>query len=174
MNNIIVTGFMASGKTTVSKELSRLMSKILIDTDDEIVKRLDTSIVDIFDKFGEEYFRKKETEILKTVLRSTDAVISTGGGIVLKQENRRLMKESGIVISLIPDFSVIESRLSSARKTRPLLMEETEKIKKRYYDRLPLYRDCDIEINPSPDETPAETAKHILERIDGCASYLHR
>ena len=76
------------------------------------------------------------------------------------------MKKNGIIVSLIPDFSVIESRLFAARQTRPLLMEETEKIKKRYEHRLPLYRDCDIEINPTSSESPADTAKRILERIE--------
>lgn len=166
MNNIFLTGFMACGKTSVSKELAHLMSRKLIDTDDEIEKRLNMTIADIFDKFGENYFRKAETEVLKDVILCDSAIISTGGGIVLKEGNRQYMKKNGIIVSLIPDFSVIESRLFSARQTRPLLMEETEKIKKRYEHRLPFYRDCDIEINPTSSESPADTAKRILERIE--------
>lgn len=173
MNNIILIGFMASGKTSVSKELADILSKRVIDTDEEIEKNLKMSINDIFSEYGEEYFRLKETEVLKDVLGGDGEIISTGGGIVLKEENRALMKSGGIVVSLIPDFSVIESRLSEARSTRPLLKEQTDKIKKRYSDRLALYRECDVEINPDLNDSPRDTALEIIERIKSYAPHLY-
>lgn len=165
MNNLCITGFMSSGKTVVSSELARLTGRTMLDTDSMIENKLKMKITDIFANFGEDYFRKEESLILIEALKYDNAIISTGGGIILSDVNIQNMKNNGIIISLIPDFSVIESRLAIARATRPLLMEETEKIKKRFYDRLPQYKKCDIEINPGINDTPEMIARNILERI---------
>jgi len=165
MNNICITGFMSSGKTVVSKELAKLSGRVVIDTDEMIEKELNMKINDIFSRFGEEYFRQQETRILEMALEADDAIISTGGGIVLSEYNRKIMRRNGVIVAIIPDFSVIESRIITARETRPLLREENDKIKKRFFDRLPLYRDCDVEVNPDIGDTPTEIAEYILERI---------
>lgn len=156
---------MLSGKTSVSGAMSKLTGKSLFDTDELIEKKLNMKITDIFSKFGEEYFREAETQILREVSMYDDVIISTGGGMVLKEENRRIMRETGIIISLLPDFSVIESRLKTARATRPLLMEDTNKIRKRFNLRLPFYEDCDISIKPNLDSTPESVAQKICELI---------
>lgn len=165
MNNICITGFMSSGKTVVSKELAKLSGRVVIDTDEMIEKELNMKINDIFSRFGEEYFRKQETRILEKALETKDAIISTGGGIILSEHNRRIMRKNGIIVAIIPDFSLIESRIITARETRPLLREENDKIRKRFFDRLPLYKDCDIEVNPDKADTPSLIAEYILERI---------
>ncbi len=164
MNNIYLTGFMSSGKTVVSGVLAKITGRELLDTDEITEKRLNMKITDIFEQFGEEYFRDEETKTLIEVSAHTNAIISTGGGMVLRAENRKIMKNTGVVVALLPDFSVIESRLSVARSTRPLLMEETEKIRKRFNDRLPLYKDCHISV--IPESTPEATAEKILNLIE--------
>ena len=156
---------MSTGKTVVSKELAMLMNKALYDTDDMVEKELKLKITDIFSTYGEDYFREQESIILDKALGYNDSVISTGGGIILSEMNRRKMRANGIVISLIPDFSVIESRLSTAKATRPLLHDEIDNIYKRYVDRLSLYKECDIEINPCAGDSPESIAKYICERI---------
>ncbi len=161
MNNIYLTGFMASGKTSVSKHLSKLTGRAVYDTDQLIENKLNMKITDIFEQFGENYFREEETNTLKEISAAEGAIISTGGGIVLKEENRRIMKETGIIVALIPDFSAIVSRLSNARNTRPLLMDDIEKIEKRFNDRLPLYKDCHISV--VPESTVEATAEKILK-----------
>lgn len=166
MNNIYLTGFMATGKTTVSRILSELSSKALYDTDYEIEKKLNLKINDIFGKFGEEYFREQEYKMLLELSSKENCIISTGGGIVLRDLNRELMKKTGIIVALIPEFNVIKSRISRASSTRPLLSDDLESIYKRYCDRLPLYKDCTYEINPKADTTPAEIADKILKFIN--------
>lgn len=166
MNNIYITGFMSSGKTVVSSELSRITGKGLMDTDDMIEKSLNMKIKDIFSEKGEEYFRKVESETLLRASVADGAIISTGGGIVLSGYNRSIMHKTGIIATLLPDFSVIEERLELARATRPLLMEDISLIRKRFEDRLPLYKDCDFEIPVDNSMTPEDVAREIIKRID--------
>lgn len=166
MNNIYLTGFMSSGKTTVSKLLSETLNKPLYDTDDLIINKTNLTINDIFLEFGEEYFRELETEILEDVSKKENAIISTGGGIILRDKNRKIMHETGKIIYLNAEFSVIEERLENARKSRPLLMEETEKIRKRFDDRQPLYKDCDFEIKIKKDMTPEKIADIIISYLE--------
>ena len=166
MNNIYFTGFMSSGKTTVSKLLSETLNKPLYDTDNLIINKTNLTINDIFLKFGEEYFRGLETEILEDVSKKENAIISTGGGIILRDRNRQIMHETGKIIYLNAEFSVIEERLENARKSRPLLMEETEKIRKRFDDRQPLYKDCDFEIKITKDMTPKKITDIIISYLE--------
>lgn len=166
MNNIYLTGFMSSGKTTVSMLLSETLNKPLYDTDDLIINKTNLTINDIFLKFGEEYFRELETEILEEVSKKENAIISTGGGIILRDRNRQIMHETGKIIYLNAKFSVIEERLENARKSRPLLMEETEKIRKRFDDRQPLYKDCDFEIKITKDMTPKKITDIIISYLE--------
>ncbi len=166
MNNIYLTGFMSSGKTTVSKLLAGKMDRQLFDTDDLIIKKTNLTINDIFQKFGEEYFRETETKILEEVSKKDSVIVSTGGGIILKEKNREIMQKTGKIICLSPEFSVIEERLENARKTRPLLMEETEKIRKRYFDRQPLYKICDFEIKITKDTTPEQITNIIISYLE--------
>ncbi len=166
MNNIYLTGFMSSGKTTVSMLLSETLNKPLYDTDDLIINKTNLTINDIFLEFGEEYFRGLETEILEDVSKKENAIISTGGGIILRDKNRQIMHQTGKIIYLNADFSVIEERLENARKSRPLLMEETEKIKKRFDSRQPLYKDCDFEIKITKDMTPKKITDIIISYLE--------
>lgn len=84
---IYLTGFMGAGKTTVGQQLAQNMKLPVIDTDQEIVKKLNKSIKEIFEENGEAFFRDQETKILKE-LPTKDVIITTGGGIVIKDENR--------------------------------------------------------------------------------------
>ena len=98
--NIYLIGFMGSGKSTVSKVLSEKLSWELIDTDEYIEKKTGKRIRDIFAESGEEAFRAIETEALRDISQLEDKVISCGGGAVLRQENVKLMKDSGRVVLL--------------------------------------------------------------------------
>ncbi len=165
MNNIFLTGFMSSGKTVISAELAKITGRALIDTDELVEKTEGMTITEIFFRYGEEYFRNAETKILGIAAKEDGAIISTGGGIVLREENRKIMRENGIIAALMPEFSVIQARLDGARATRPLLNEELDKIKERFYTRLPLYEQCDIEVKVSDEKSPHEFAVEIAESL---------
>ena len=164
--NIVLTGFMASGKTTVGRRITELSDYEFIDTDEMIVEREGRSINDIFAADGEEYFRRVEREVIREAAKLDNKVISTGGGVVLNPENIEELRKNGIVFNLDPDFPVIEQRVTRAAQTRPLMQNQSiEDIKKRFDDRKPLYDNCDYKIHITEQSTPSSSAKRILEII---------
>lgn len=104
--NIVLTGFMATGKTEISKAISEISKYNLVDTDDMIVEQEGITINEIFDKCGEEYFRKTECEVIKKAAEMKNVVIATGGGVVLNEQNIENLRKTGVIFNLSPDFSV--------------------------------------------------------------------
>ena len=137
-NNIVLIGFMGSGKSTVGKALAKSLNYEFIDTDEYIEKYMDMKISDIFEKYGEEYFRSLETKILFMLNESvTDAVVSTGGGMPVKEDNHSLLKSLGKVFWLDVSSDTVYKRLKNDT-TRPLLKSDNpyekivELLNKRY------------------------------------------
>ena len=164
MKNIILVGMPGCGKTTVAKELvSLLFGVIAVDIDDEIVKSEKRTINDIFEKDGEEYFRELETEILKKYQNTNNLIISTGGGIVERDENIELMKQIGLVFYLYSDINTLYERVKSD-SSRPLLKVENvkERLEMLYNRRDKKYRRADFIIDTT-NLTPNETARSIKE-----------
>ncbi len=161
-------GFMGSGKTSVGREVSLFLRIPFLDLDEYIEKKLKTSIYNIFEEKGEEYFRKLETDTLREVfLLFPQLILSTGGGIVLKEENRRLMKENSKIIYLKGSFEILMRRLEIEEeyKKRPLLKKGKEELLKLWTVRLSLYESCaDIVINidnKSIDEITHEVIRRL-------------
>lgn len=164
--NIVLTGFMASGKSEISKAISKITGRPCLDTDDMVEKNEGMTINEIFAKHGEEYFRKAETEAIKQAALESNAVIATGGGVVLKNENIEILRKTGVIVNLAPEFEVIEERLEKAAATRPLLQnDDIEAVKKRFNDRLPFYANCDRQIRVVNGKTPMYYAEEILKLI---------
>ena len=124
--NIFIIGSMGSGKTSIGKILAKNNHLSFLDTDHEIIRSCGYSIPDIFEKFGEEHFRNLETEQLRKMDTIENHVISTGGGIVLKDDNKKLMKSLGIIIFLDINISSQMDRVKN-RKNRPLLNDKNLK-----------------------------------------------
>lgn len=165
--NIALTGFMASGKSTVARYISECSDYDFIDTDEMIVAREGRSINDIFAADGEEYFRRVEHEIIREAANMDNKVISTGGGVVLNPENIEELRKNSVVFNLAPDFSVIEQRVEHAAATRPLMKNQSmDDIKKRFDDRKPFYDNCDYKIPVTEDSSPAGTARKILQIME--------
>jgi shikimate kinase len=165
MKNIVLTGFMGTGKTKVGKELSRLLNMKLIDADTEIEKAEKMTINEIFKQFGETRFRDIESEMVKKLSEYKNSIISTGGGVVLRQENIDALKKSGIIICLMAKPETILKRTCN-NNDRPLLQVENpiEKIKELLNFRKPFYEKADIIID-TEDKTPLQIAEEIIERI---------
>lgn len=100
MKNIVLTGFMASGKSTVGRALAQKLNVSFIDTDQLIETEQKRQIKDIFAQFGEPYFRTLETEAVRQVCRKDGQVIATGGGIVLNPKNIELFRKNSIIVFL--------------------------------------------------------------------------
>lgn len=142
MDNIILIGFMGAGKTTVGKFLARDSGMRFLDTDDQIVSWQKMSIPDIFSAYGEEYFRNLETELLRNMQDNTKhAVISVGGGMPVREENRVLLRKLGCVVYLSASKETILSRVGRDG-SRPMLNgEDLEKrVEQLMRDREALYR----------------------------------
>jgi len=164
MKNIVLTGFMGTGKTEVGRELSRLTGFTFIDADEEIVKSEGMPITEIFKQKGETYFRETETQVVKEISKKKNAIISTGGGAVLRKENMDALREGGIIVCLTASPETILERAGSD-DTRPLLQVEDplKKIRELLEYRMPFYRQADMMIE-TEGKTPLEVAEEILKK----------
>ncbi len=140
-HNIILIGFMGSGKTRVGERLAQKLSYQFRDTDRLLEQKLQDTISHIFATQGEEFFREKETALLKELQPGLKhVVLSTGGGLPLREQNTKLLKEMGFVVYLKASKETTLKRLKGD-KTRPLLQgEDPEKrIETLLKDRTPIY-----------------------------------
>lgn len=133
-------GYMGSGKTTVGMSLADRLGRNFIDLDDDIERRADRSIPHIFASSGEPRFRDLEHRALREALERGDKpIVSCGGGIIVREENRALLREARTVF-LEEDLEVLFARTRGAG--RPLRGGGMGEFEKRYRERLPLYREC--------------------------------
>lgn len=163
-NNIVLIGFMGSGKTTVGIRLSYYLRKVIEDTDKLIEKKQGKSISDIFAEEGEAYFRQAETELLKELIQKrNNYIISVGGGTPVREENRPLLKELGTVVYFRVKPETVYNRLQGDT-TRPLLQCENplQKIEELLDARKEAYESCADIIIDVDDLSMDE----IIERID--------
>lgn len=140
--NLYLVGPMGVGKTTIGRLIAHRLGKTFIDLDDEIEHRSGATIPWIFDVEGEEGFRRRESELLEEVAASKDIVLSTGGGVVLNADNRRILKATGLVIFLNASVEQLYQRTIKDKK-RPLLQvpDRRQVIERLKRDRDPLYRE---------------------------------
>lgn len=121
MKNIVLIGMMGSGKSSVGKRLAHNLDRPFVDTDSLIEQRESRSIPEIFELYGENYFRKLERDIVREISESDNLVIATGGGIVINSENVHNLKQRGEVFYLRNGIDALEKRLSENTEGRPLL-----------------------------------------------------
>lgn len=161
---IILIGYMGAGKTTVGKLLAGQKGWVFIDTDAKIEEQEGRNISDIFAADGEEVFRDKETDLIRQFSKEnlSQVIISVGGGLPLREENRRFLKEIGTVVYLFALKDTIIGRVK-ASTDRPLLQGEglSKKVEDMLLERDPIYRQAaDFLI-----ETDKKTAEEITEEI---------
>jgi shikimate kinase len=165
MENIVLTGFMGTGKTEVGRELANMLKWHLINVDDEIVKREKMSISEIFNRCGEPAFRDIETAAIREIALQEHIIISTGGGAVLRPENMDILRQHGVIVNLSATPDTIIER-TSGNSERPLLQVENpaQRIKELLEIRRPFYEKADIMID-TESKTPRQIAEEILESI---------
>lgn len=162
-HNIILIGYMGSGKSTVAKELHIKTGVEIIDTDEMLVKEQGRSINEIFQTDGEAAFRNLETEFLRRLSeRSSAYILSTGGGMPVREENRAILKNLGTVFFLKADTDTIFERVKEDTQ-RPLLQgtDQRAKIAGMLKERTPMYElTADHVI-----ETDGKTVKDVVNEI---------
>jgi len=165
---MILTGFMGSGKTTAGKRVAKSSGKEFIDLDHYIVEEIGQSISSIFESQGESGFREIEREALKKVINNTDAVISTGGGIITYEESRALLKdnENHNVYFLSAPFELLYERVKNDTG-RPMLKNGYDATKELYESRLGFYEETShYQVDASLD---ADEIEAILLELEGLA-----
>ena len=133
---------MGAGKTTIGRQLARRLNKRFVDCDHEIEARTGVKVPVIFEIEGEAGFRQREAQIIESLTRETDLILATGGGAVLDPQNRRHLKERGIVFYLRVPPRILYERTRHDRN-RPLLQvpDPLGRLESLHADRDPLYRD---------------------------------
>jgi shikimate kinase len=121
---IFLIGFMGSGKTTLGRKLANHLGYEFIDLDHKLEQKVELSIAEYFSFFGEDAFRKLESEILKKTVYPENAVISTGGGLPCFFDNMEWMKEHGKTVYIKLSPKTLADRLEKGKEDRPLLQEK--------------------------------------------------
>ncbi len=162
-DNIFFVGLMGAGKTTIGKLLAKKLKKTFYDTDQEIEKKLGVKVSVIFDLEGEEGFRKRETQMIDELTNKKDIILATGGGAVLSEQNRRLLKERGKVIYLNAKPQHLAKRISYD-KDRPLLQQGNmlDTLNQLYKDRHPLY----LNVAAFVVDTGQQKTQTIIHKIE--------
>lgn len=163
-SQIFLIGFMASGKSTVGPLLAAKLDRPFIDLDRMIEDRAGCTIADLFERRGEESFRRMESEVLRRAAAGDPAVIAPGGGAVMRRENRELMREMGISIWLDPPFELCWRRIQKDRIVRPLAPDE-EAARVRLQQRLPFYQEAERRIGITEFQTPEEITRLIIDNL---------
>lgn len=168
MKNIVLIGFMGTGKTAVGRRLARRLKRKFIDTDAEIEAVTGKTVAQIFAKDGATRFRSEEALLVKKLFVREDLVISTGGGLVLDPENVRLLKENGALIALTASPEVIYRRVK-IKRNRPLLLtgDLKERIETLLNERKGVYDVAEFTVDTgacSVDEAVEQIFRYLSER----------
>lgn len=161
--NIYLVGFMGTGKSTIGRELAKIMGRQFLDMDHLMEKRFSMTVNQIYDTRGETFFREEEKKLAFELIELRNKVISTGGGTLLDDEVRQAFRQNGIMICLTADYNELVERLSRTDK-RPNLRGENiqEKITRLLLERRDIFDQIPIKINTT-NNTPKETAGKIIQ-----------
>lgn len=169
--SLILVGMMGAGKTTVGRLLARRLKRSFYDSDEEIERRCGVRIPVIFDIEGEAGFRARETQVIAELCALDNAVLATGGGAVLAEENRRIIAARGIVVYLHARPPHLWQRVRHDRN-RPLLatVDPQKRLDELYAERDPLYREVADLVVDTGKQSVQTLAKDLLTRLEGRCS----
>ena len=168
MKNVVLIGFMGTGKTSVGRLLAARLGCAFHDLDKKIEERHGMSIPAMFAEYGEPYFRAREKEAVQDAACRSNLVIATGGGTVKDAENAALLRQNGILVALTADADTILTR-TAARGARPVLDRADEgdrraAVVRLLTERRHIYADADITVDTS-GRSPLEVTAYILQAI---------
>ena len=163
---IVLVGLMGVGKSTVGRKLAALLGRDFVDVDDEVEIAAQMSIAEIFDNYGESYFRDGERRVIGRLIEERHGVIATGGGAFVNNETRGVILEHAIAVWIDCDIDTLVER-TSRKTTRPLLRngDPREILSQLLRERKPFYSQAHIHVT-SVEGPHIATALNILEAID--------
>lgn len=161
--NIVLIGLMGSGKSSSGQALAKMLKREIFSTDEIIEHHEAKPISQIFEEHGEAYFRQLEKELVKDLVKKKDAVIDCGGGVFVNEENRKNLKQNGIVIYLSGSVDTLYNRVK-ARTHRPLLQVEDpkKKLTDLLNEREKFYKEAHLTFK-TDGKTPQEVAEDIFK-----------
>ena len=171
---IVLVGMMGAGKSSIGKRLAAWLGLPFVDADAEIEAAANASIDEIFERYGEEYFRDGERRVIQRLLDGKPKVLATGGGAFMNPETRAAINAAGIAIWLKADFNVLMSRVRR-RSNRPLLKtgDPAETMRRLMAERYPVYAEAPIHIESrevAHETVLAEIVAALVDRLEGQAA----
>lgn len=164
MKNLVLTGMMGSGKSTMAGLLGESLCRPVVDTDDLVEKMAGMTITELFSVYGEPHMRDLETAVCRELSQKENLVIACGGGLPLREENRRCLREKGIVIFLNRNPEEIYDTIDTSG--RPLAQQGKGDFLRRFAQRESIYREFShIEILDF--SSPEATRTEILKKLEG-------
>ena len=161
--NIVLIGFMGTGKSTVASRLAVRLNRKFVDMDREIERVVGMTVSDIFKHYGEIRFRSEEKLIAQKLARESGLVIATGGGVVLEQVNIDTLSQNGIIICLEATPNELLERVNRKKGTRPLIKKnaQLQDIEEMLKAREGFYAQADYRVNTS-DKSPEQITNEIM------------
>ncbi|MDW8291176.1 MAG: shikimate kinase [Armatimonadota bacterium] len=164
--NVALIGFMGTGKTLLGSLLAQRWGWRFVDTDSLVEQRLGCSVAQVFERFGEEYFRQQETEVLYSLERERHLVIATGGGAPTRPENVRSLRRHAVLVLLTAEPEVILQRVQPVH-SRPKLASAPDvlaEVRRLLRERAPAYSCADLQLDTS-HLTPEEAVQRLEELV---------
>lgn len=164
---VAMVGLMGAGKTAVGTAVARRLGVPFVDSDAEIVKAANMSIAEIFERDGEAFFRRKESQVIDRLLKARPCILSTGGGAFLAEANRAAITGQGISVWLNADLDLLWNRVKH-KDTRPLLRTADPRatLAGLYEARMPFYAMADLEVRADPRYSVDDMAGKVLEALE--------
>lgn len=172
---VAMVGMMGAGKTAVGRALSQRLGVPFQDSDAEIVDAANMTIPEIFSRFGEAFFRDKESQVIERLLSGTPCVLSTGGGAFLAPANRTAITNKGVSLWLDADLNLLWSRVKH-RNTRPLLQTADPKatLSEIFEARVPTYALADVRVQSLPDLSIEDMVERVIDALSERPDVLTR
>lgn len=166
--NIVLIGFMGSGKSTVGRRLARATGYGFVDTDQAVEAKTGKKVAEIFEEEGEPVFRALERGAIEKASASENRVIACGGGAVMDSENVDFLKRTGVLVYLKASEQSLLKRLERGLEKRPLLKAESadERVKELLSQRVHTYESVADEVIETDGLTPMKVVEKIIERLE--------
>ena len=165
-DNIVLIGIMGCGKSSLGKQAAKRLGMTFVDMDARIEQEAGMTISQMFETFGETYFRDKETELCHRLSTQSGLVISTGGGIVGREENMEALRKTGRIIFIDRDPEIIVKTINAAK--RPLIRDNPQRLFEIHQQRLPLYRKY-ADLTLSNNRSFYEAIRRLMAEIKKCS-----
>jgi shikimate kinase len=163
---IVLVGLMGAGKSCIGRRLAKRLGVVFVDADAEIEDAADSTIAEIFEKYGETYFRDGERRVMARLLREKPGVLAAGGGAFIDPDTREMIRGQAVSVWLRADLETLRSR-TKGRTHRPLLNSDNAEATLRNLidERYPVYAGADVTVDTGHD-TPNATCERVIEALE--------